>query len=86
MKDQTFRLKESASYRPMTAYAQSKLANILFATELSRRLRGSGINVYAVHPGVVSTELERHAQNSEHLITYICAQFIYTVGIEPSAQ
>jgi NAD(P)-dependent dehydrogenase (short-subunit alcohol dehydrogenase family) len=40
-------------------YGVAKLANVLFASELSRRLQGSGINVYALHPGVVATDVWR---------------------------
>ncbi|XP_026782590.3 retinol dehydrogenase 13 [Pangasianodon hypophthalmus] len=42
------------------AYCQSKLAIILFTRELARRLEGTGVTVYALHPGVVATELGRH--------------------------
>ncbi|MEH3062314.1 SDR family oxidoreductase [Methylobacterium sp. D53M] len=42
-------------YRAMGAYAQAKLANVLFTYALARRLRDSGIAVNAVHPGVVNT-------------------------------
>ena len=38
------------SYGPMRQYAQSKLANILFTRELSRRVRGSGVTVNCVTP------------------------------------
>ncbi|CAJ1418719.1 unnamed protein product [Effrenium voratum] len=50
-------------YAPWTAYGQSKLANLMFAYELDRRLRERGLRVVAnaVHPGVVNTELFRHA-------------------------
>ncbi|XP_029173164.1 retinol dehydrogenase 11-like [Nylanderia fulva] len=51
------------SYSPMKAYAQSKLANILFTKELARRLKEAGINginIYSLHPGVIRTELSRH--------------------------
>jgi len=41
------------------AYALSKLANVLFTTELARRLRSTGITVNALQPGVVSTKLLR---------------------------
>jgi NAD(P)-dependent dehydrogenase (short-subunit alcohol dehydrogenase family) len=33
------------------AYYQSKLANVMHSKELARRLSGSGINVYCLHPG-----------------------------------
>ncbi|MBN4092955.1 MULTISPECIES: SDR family oxidoreductase [Methylobacterium] len=42
-------------YRSMGAYAQAKLANVLFTYALARRLRDSGITANAVHPGVVNT-------------------------------
>ncbi len=38
-----------------TAYAQSKLANILFTRELARRLADSDVTVNAMHPGVIAT-------------------------------
>ena len=37
------------------AYARSKLANILFTRELARRLEGTGVSAFAVHPGSVRT-------------------------------
>lgn len=40
-------------------YAVAKLANVLFAAELARRLEGSGITTYALHPGVVASEVWR---------------------------
>lgn len=48
-------LQLEKGYRPWKAYAQSKLANILFTRELARRETGNGIKVSAVHPGVVDT-------------------------------
>lgn len=39
------------------AYAQSKLANILFTYELSRRLEGRGVTVNALHPGAVASNM-----------------------------
>ena len=51
------------SYSPMPAYAQSKLANLLFALELQRRIAatGSDVRVTAAHPGWTSTDLQRTA-------------------------
>ncbi|XP_056452802.1 retinol dehydrogenase 12-like [Gadus chalcogrammus] len=48
------------SYHPRRAYGQSKLANILSTRALARRLQDSGVTVYAVHPGIVRTEIKRH--------------------------
>lgn len=48
------------SYQPWTAYGQSKLANLLFAKELSRRFSGTRRTANAVHPGVIRTNLGRH--------------------------
>lgn len=45
------------SYTAYNAYAISKLANILFTNELSRRLEGTGVTVNSLHPGVIETKL-----------------------------
>lgn len=57
-------LNGEKDYRKFRAYSQSKLANVLFVRELSRRLAGTGVTVNAVHPGVVKTELGRHMMPS----------------------
>jgi NAD(P)-dependent dehydrogenase (short-subunit alcohol dehydrogenase family) len=46
-----------ARYRGIAAYAQSKLANILYSFALARRLAGTSITVNCLHPGVVATNL-----------------------------
>lgn len=57
-------LNSEKSYNKYKAYSQSKLANILFVQELARRLKGTGVTVNAVHPGIVKTELGRHLVHS----------------------
>ncbi|HEX4251135.1 MAG TPA: oxidoreductase [Pseudonocardia sp.] len=49
-------------YRPMAAYARSKLANLLFTLELQRRLTavGSPVRALAAHPGVAASDLNRN--------------------------
>ncbi len=43
----------------MREYSVSKLSNVLFAKELARRLDGTGVTTYALHPGVVATDVWR---------------------------
>ncbi|SAL57528.1 oxidoreductase [Caballeronia humi] len=54
-------LQATRHYGPMSSYRQSKLANLMFAFELNRRLRASGSRVMSVaaHPGVAKTNLFR---------------------------
>jgi retinol dehydrogenase-12 len=40
-------------------YCVSKLANVLHAAELGRRLQGTGVTTYSLHPGVVATDVWR---------------------------
>lgn len=55
----------NGAYRPLKAYNQSKLANVLFTRELARRLalRKSSVTTYCLHPGVVSTDISRHSSH-----------------------
>ena len=41
-------------------YCVSKLANVLFSAELARRLAGTGVTTYSLHPGVVASDVWRH--------------------------
>eukprot|EP00063_Salmo_salar_P092384 XP_014067219.1 PREDICTED: retinol dehydrogenase 12-like isoform X2 [Salmo salar] len=54
-------LLSQGSYNSGLAYCQSKLANLLFARELARRLKGSSVTVNSVHPGLVRSDLVRHS-------------------------
>jgi NAD(P)-dependent dehydrogenase (short-subunit alcohol dehydrogenase family) len=51
---------ERRDYDKFAAYGQSKTANILFSVELDRRLASRGVHAYAVHPGMIATELGRY--------------------------
>jgi len=50
---------ENKKYRLFTVYGTSKLAEVLFTYELSRKLEGTGVTANAVHPGVVNSNLGR---------------------------
>lgn len=52
-------LDGARDYSDATFYGQSKLANVLFAYELGKRLRGTRITANALHPGVIDTEIDR---------------------------
>jgi WW domain-containing oxidoreductase len=52
-------LSGDKGYQAWRAYGQSKLANLLFAKELARRLPKVGQSANAVHPGVIKTKLQR---------------------------
>jgi NAD(P)-dependent dehydrogenase (short-subunit alcohol dehydrogenase family) len=55
-------LNAEKSYNRTRAYAQSKLANLLFTYELQRRFEGAGVDAIAVaaHPGWTATNLQAH--------------------------
>ncbi|HEY3934833.1 MAG TPA: SDR family oxidoreductase [Gemmatimonadales bacterium] len=46
-------------YNGRTAYARSKLANVMFSYDLAHRLEGSGVTVNCCHPGIVDTPVLR---------------------------
>ena len=53
-------LSWNRSYKPFTAYGQTKLANALFAFELARIYEGTSVSANAIHPGLVATNLGRY--------------------------
>nr|XP_046493001.1 uncharacterized protein LOC124224839 [Neodiprion pinetum] len=61
-------LMSDKTYNPFMVYCRSKLANILFTRELTRRLKGcciseanvAGVNTYTLHPGIFKSNLSRH--------------------------
>jgi NAD(P)-dependent dehydrogenase (short-subunit alcohol dehydrogenase family) len=55
------------AFTPMKVYGRSKLCNLLFATELQRRI-GNSVAVTAVHPGFVSTGLGRESRLADALL------------------
>ncbi|XP_018563121.1 retinol dehydrogenase 12-like [Anoplophora glabripennis] len=73
---------EKKTYNTLSSYRQSKLANILFTKELASKLeeRGvSGVTTYALHPGVIQTDLWRHLKSSFWVITLLLRIFSWTI-------
>lgn len=61
-----------APYLGTSAYAQSKLANVLHTLALARRLAGAGVTVNCLHPGVVATNLlPRWLQAIKPLLSWV---------------
>ncbi|KNA25511.1 hypothetical protein SOVF_005970 isoform A [Spinacia oleracea] len=56
------KINDESWYTSLQAYGQSKLANILHANELTRRLKEEGVQITAnsLHPGSITTNLLRH--------------------------
>ena len=73
-------LQSERSYSRMGAYAQSKLANLMFMYALQRRLVASDARTIALgaHPGFSATELSRHVPHA--------VQGLYGIAVMPFAQ
>ncbi|EOY23246.1 NAD(P)-binding Rossmann-fold superfamily protein [Theobroma cacao] len=56
------KINDQSGYNSVSAYGQSKLANVLHANELARRLKEDQVAITAnsIHPGVIATNLFRH--------------------------
>lgn len=50
------------NYEDGVAYGQSKLANYIYAKELSLQLNETGVSVYSCHPGVIKSDLSRYME------------------------
>ncbi len=64
---------EQRHYDRWLAYGQSKLANLMFAFELQRRLAGEGAAVISVaaHPGYAATELMSHTETVQDAVMWL---------------
>ncbi|KAA8539935.1 hypothetical protein F0562_026627 [Nyssa sinensis] len=72
------KINDQSGYNSLSAYGQSKLANVLHATELARRLKEEGVEITAnsLHPGAIVTNLFRHHSFVSGLVgvlgKYVC--------------
>ena len=74
-------LQSEHGYSGFGVYAKSKLANVLFTSEVARRLSGSGVTANSLHPGVVASRfgLPREGQGGDPS----SARFLSAHGISP---
>ncbi|KAM3593847.1 uncharacterized protein V6R79_023339 [Siganus canaliculatus] len=68
-------INSEKSYNKNSAYSQSKLANVLFSRALAKRLEGTGVTTYVLHPGVVQTDLWRHLNGPQQAIMKMVSPF-----------
>lgn len=78
-------LQWEKSYDKMAAYAQSKLANMMFGLELQQRLTESGSNTISLlaHPGYTATNLQDNMGLQGKIMNFLLAQKL-EMGILPS--
>jgi NAD(P)-dependent dehydrogenase (short-subunit alcohol dehydrogenase family) len=77
-------LQSERGYKPLGAYGESKLANILFAKELDRRARAahSKLISLAVHPGISMTNIMVNGPGTKNL-TAIVLRILAPIMIQP---
>lgn len=76
-------------YNPLLAYFRSKLANILFTRELAKKLEGTGVTTYCLHPGAVHTGLARHMGSAISRFTgyiYTTCSRLFFLNVHKGAQ
>ncbi|UFS95097.1 oxidoreductase [Nocardia huaxiensis] len=71
---------EQRPYKATVAYAQSKLANLMFSLELQRRLNGTDIELSAVaaHPGISITEFPRNLPLAVRILAHPALRWLFT--------
>jgi len=64
------------TYDGWKAYAQSKLANVLFTYELARRLDGTGVTANCLHPGLVGTAFASRGPTTIRILSRLARPFL----------
>lgn len=64
-------LHSEKKYATRQVYANSKLANVLFSRELAKRLTGTAVTTYSLHPGVIHTDISRHFPNFSAVAPFV---------------
>jgi NAD(P)-dependent dehydrogenase (short-subunit alcohol dehydrogenase family) len=76
-------LMAEQSYKPMEVYGRSKLANILFTTELAERLAGTGVTVNSLHPGSVATGYARDGDTTGFMAWGVKVYALLPISLTP---
>lgn len=76
---------DASDFQLLQKYSDSKLCNILFTYELAKRLQGSDVTCYSVHPGFIKTEIGRYTHFWWKLMMTPFI-FLFALGAEAGAQ
>ena len=71
-------LQSTKSYSTFPVYGASKLENILFTRELAKRLAGTGVTTYAMHPGAVASGFGKNNAGFFSFLVKVGAPFMRT--------
>ena len=79
---------ETRPYNGVEAYSQSKLANVLHALNLARRLEGSGVTAVSLHPGWIRSNLVKHTAPAwvQNVVMRPFSRFLGMMSNEEGAQ
>ncbi|XP_055361819.1 retinol dehydrogenase 11-like isoform X2 [Betta splendens] len=75
----------TSGFQVFMKYCDSKLCNVLFTYELARRLQGSGVCCYSLHPGAIKTDIGRYSSFWWQLVIKPVV-FLFFVDAESGAQ
>ncbi|HWB63164.1 MAG TPA: SDR family oxidoreductase [Chitinophagales bacterium] len=78
--------KQNKGYFIMKAYAQSKLANVLFTFELAERLKDTNVTANCLHPGMVNTDIGNKYGTWYSKLLWTLASHIGGISIEKGAE
>lgn len=70
----------AASSKYFGMYSNSKLCNLLFTTEMAKRLEGTGVTINATHPGAAYTDIMNNAGEVKRFIFNSIASVMYQVN------
>ncbi|MEI7483293.1 MAG: SDR family oxidoreductase [Ignavibacteriota bacterium] len=73
-------LMSEKKYYQYKVYGRSKMANVLFTYELAERLKGTGVTVNAVHPGVVKTNIYETVHGFPRFLIGLMMPFFMSPG------
>ncbi|GAB0091558.1 retinol dehydrogenase 12 [Sergentomyia squamirostris] len=81
-------LQLQKSYAELIAYCNSKLAQVLTTQSLAKKLEGTNVTVYSLHPGIIITEIWRNGKISKILQLFLVPvlRFLFCKSIKSGAQ